>query len=129
MPPIQSHPLQHRPLGRARRAIHLRPKVPAQLHRSHPNATSRRVHQNPLARLDLSELLQRIQGRQIGKRHRGCCLKRHSRRDLRNQLRQRHRPCAKAPEPKSKHAIANRNRPHIRADRFHNTGKLEPDAR
>ena len=44
------------------------------------------MNQNAIARPDLPQLLQRIQGRQIGKRHRGRCLKRHSRRNLRNQL-------------------------------------------
>jgi hypothetical protein len=129
VPRIQSHPFQHRPLARARRAIHLDAEVPAELHRGHPHASRRRVYQYPLARLDLPELLQRIQCRQIRKRYRRCRLKRHPRWDFRHQVCRRHRSRSKAPHPKPKHSIPNRHRRHIRANRFHHTGKLKPDAR
>ena len=48
---VQAHRLQHRPLPRTRRREHLNPKMPSQLHRSHPYPTRRRVHQQPLPAL------------------------------------------------------------------------------
>ena len=47
---VQAHRRQHAPLAGARGREHLGAQMPRELHRRHPDAARRRMHQHPLAR-------------------------------------------------------------------------------